>query len=83
MEVILSAYHDENGRLVLAEVLQIGKQKPIISVYDGERDLPVSENFPTSPPKLPVRIASCEVVFPDGKKHRPEMVDKVLKSIKK
>ena len=83
MEVIIRGRHDKDGHLVSADVLQIGKQKPITSVYDGERDLSVSEDFPKSPPKLPVRIASCEVVFPDGKKHHPVMVDKVLEAIGK
>ncbi len=83
MEVVFRGYHDKDGHLVSADVLQIGKQKPITSVYDGERDLPVSEDFPASPSKLPVRIALCEVVFPDGKKRRPVIVDKVLEEISK
>lgn len=79
MEIIFAGCTDENNRLVSASVLQIGKQKPILSVFDGEKDCPVTHEELIKPAIDPyIRLIFVTVVFPDGSHHRSEKVSVLL-----
>lgn len=80
MEMIFEAWKDVDNKLVAANVLQIGRKKKIESVYHLGRDLPVrQEEGPESVWNLFSRLVYVTVVYPDGKHHRHNFVDALIK----
>lgn len=64
MEIIFRGFHNRDGKLVAADVLQLGRRVPIQTIFDGERDWAVQEVEPMRAEGLPVRLAMCEVIYP-------------------